>query len=105
MSCSTTATFKRGTTFSASVTYTPAAGGPANLTASTITSTIKDSQRSEYDLSITKAGDGLSFTAAYNGSTAAWALGNAKWDIKIVNGGSTFYSETLRLDIIEQVTE
>jgi len=104
MSCATTSTFKRGTTFSASVTYTPAAGGPADLTAATITSSIVDSSRSQYDLVITKAVDGLSFTAAFAGSTSSWGLGLAKWDIKIVNGGSTFYSETLRLDIIEQVT-
>jgi hypothetical protein len=91
MSCNT-ATFKRGTTFSATVTYTPAAGGPANLTSTTITSSIK-------------VVDGLSFTAVYSGSTSAWAIGNAKWDIKFVTGGSTFYSETLRLSVIEQVTE
>jgi len=54
---------------------------------------------------ITKAVDGLSFTAVYSGSTSAWAIGNAKWDIKFVTGGSTFYSETLRLSVIEQVTE
>ena len=104
MSCNT-ATFKRGTTFSATVTYTPAAGGPANLTSTTITSAIKDAGGAEYDLVITKAVDGLSFTAVYSGSTSAWAIGNAKWDIKFVTAGSTFYSETLRLNVIEQVTE
>jgi FlaG/FlaF family flagellin (archaellin) len=104
MSCNT-ATFKRGTTFSATVTYTPAAGGPANLSSSTVTSSIKDAGGAEYDLTITIAGGGLSFTAVYAGSTSAWALGNAKWDIKFVTAGSTFYSETLRLSVIEQVTE
>lgn len=104
MSCSTTATFKRGTSFAATVTYTPDAGGPANLLTTTVTSTIKDAQQNEYDLTITMAVNGLSFVASYPDSSD-WAVGVAKWDIKFNYGGSIFYSDTLRLDVIAQVTE
>jgi hypothetical protein len=50
------------------------------------------------------AGKGLSLTATYAGSTADWATGTARWDIKFSNNGSVFYSETMRLDVIGQVT-
>jgi hypothetical protein len=49
------------------------------------------------------AGDGLSFVASYS-STDAWALGSARWDIRFAYGTTVFYSQTLRLNIIDQVT-
>ena len=53
---STTVTFKRGTTYSATVTYTPAAGGPANLLTTTVTSDIIDAGDIVYPCTITMAG-------------------------------------------------
>jgi hypothetical protein len=103
MSCNTV-TFKRGTSFAASVDYTPETGGIPDLDGVTVTSAIIDAERNEYDLTVVVAGDGLSFTATYAGSTANWAIGTARWDIKFLNGDSVFYSETMRLDIIGQVT-
>lgn len=103
MSCNTV-TFKRGTTFVATAVYTPSAGGPANLLTTTVTSRITDSASQTYDLTITKAIDGLSFTMEYDGSTSAWWTGNARWDIKFVYGGNAFYTETLRIQVIESVT-
>lgn len=104
MTCSTTATFKRGTSFAATVTYTPDAGGPANLLTTTVTSGIVDAQQNYYPLTITMAVNGLSFVATYADSSD-WALGVAKWDIKFNYGGSVFFSDTLRLDVIAQVTQ
>lgn len=103
MSCNTV-TFKRGTSFGASVVWNPETGGLANLIGVTVTSSIIDADRNEFDLVVVVAGDGLSFTATYAGSTADWATGTARWDIKFSNGGSVFYSETMRLDVIGQVT-
>jgi hypothetical protein len=103
MSCNTV-TFKRGTSFAGTVTYTPDAGGPANLLTTTVTSTIVDSQWNEYPLTINMAVNGLSFVATYPDSSD-WALGVAKWDIKFNYGGSIFFSDTMRLDVIAQVTE
>ena len=103
MSCNTV-TFKRGTSFEAAVVYTPEAGGLANLIGVTVTSTIIDADRNEYDLVVVVAGNGLSFTATYPDLTAHWAVGTARWDIKFTNNDSVFYSETMRLVIVGQVT-
>lgn len=103
MSCNTV-TFKRGSTFATNCTYTPGASGPANLLATTVSSTIKDAGGSEYDLTVTVAIDGLSFTANYSGDTSTWALGMAKWDIKFDYAGGVFLTETLRINVIESVT-
>ncbi len=104
MSCNTV-TFKRGTNFGSSTVFTPEAP-PAIQTLSgvTVTSTIVDADRNEYDLTVVVAVDFLSFTANYSGSTADWAIGTARWDIKFSQGSTVFYSDTMRLDIIGQVT-
>jgi hypothetical protein len=49
------------------------------------------------------AGDGLSFVASYS-PTDAWTLGGARWDIRFAYSTTVFYSETMRLNIIDQVT-
>jgi hypothetical protein len=103
MSCNTV-TFKRGTSFGASIVYTPEVGGLANLIGVTVTSTIIDADRNEFDLTVVMAVDGLSFTASYPGDTSDWGVGSARWDIKFSNNGSVFYSDTMRLDVIGQVT-
>jgi len=103
MTCSTSVTFKRGTTFAGTVTYTPQAGGPANLLTTTVTSSIIDASNQVYPTTITMAGDGLSFVASYS-PTANWSLGSARWDIKFAYGTTVFYSETMRLNVIDQVT-
>ena len=100
---STSVTFKRGTTFAGTVTYTPSQGGPANLLSTTVTSDIIDAGNNTYPCTIVKAGDGLSFVASVS-DTSAWSLGNARWDIKFAYGTTIFYSETMRLSVIDQVT-
>ena len=102
MSVSTT--FKRGTTFAGTATYVQENGGPANLLSTTITSDVITVDGNVYHTTITKAGDGLSFTIYY-GNTATWALGAAKWDIKFSEGGVVWYTQTLRLNVIDQVTD
>jgi hypothetical protein len=103
MTCSTSVTFKRGTTFAGTVTYTPETGGPANLLTTTVTSSIIDASNQVYPCTITMAVDGLSFVASYS-PTANWSLGSARWDIKFTYGTTVFYSETMRLNVIDQVT-
>jgi hypothetical protein len=100
----TSVTFKRGTSFAGTCTYTPDAGGPSTITNVTITSDIITSDGSIYPTTITKAGNGLSFVVRYTGDSGSWALGTARWDIKFINAGAVFFSETMRLNIIDQVT-
>ena len=105
MSCPNTVTVSRGNTFACTFTWTPGASCPANLLTTTITSTFEDKQFNQYAMTITKAGDGLSFTVAYTGSTADWAIGLGRWDIKFVFPGSTVSrSEIFRVSVIESVT-
>ena len=105
MSCPNTVTVSRGNTFACTFTWTPGASGPANLLTTTITSTFEDKQFNQYAMTVTKAGDGLSFTVAYTGSTADWAIGVGRWDIKFVFPGSTVSrSEIFRVNVIDSVT-
>lgn len=97
-------TFKRGNTFATNCTYTPGASGPANLLTTAVASTVKDSCGNEYALTVTIAGNGLSFTANYVGDTSAWGLGAARWDIKFTYASGVFHTETIRVNVIESIT-
>jgi hypothetical protein len=105
MSCSNTVTISQGNTFACTFTWTPGASGPANLLTTTLTSTVEDRAGKEYELTITKAIDGLSFTAVYPGSTEDWAIGLGRWDIKFVFPGDTISrTEIFRVNVIDSVT-
>jgi len=99
----TTVTMKRGTTLAGTVNYT-AGAGPANLLGTTVTSDVIDSAGTTYHLTVTMAGDGLSFVLRYDGSTTDWNTGTGRWDIKFSTGGTVFYTETIRILIIDEVT-
>lgn len=99
----TTVTMKRGTTLACTVDYSPGAG-PANLLNTTVTSDVIDVAGTTYHLNVTMAQDGLSFVLAYPSSTADWATGTGRWDIKFSTGGVVFYTETIRILIIDEVT-
>lgn len=102
---SNTAYFQRGNSFAATFSWTPGATGPANLLATSLTSVIRDRCGTEYELTVTKALDGLSFTAAYSGSTVDWELGQHSWDIKFVFPGSPIsHSEMFRVIVEDTIT-
>jgi hypothetical protein len=102
---SDTVTLSQGNTFAATFSWTPGTTGPANLLATTLTSTVEDKCGNAYELVITKALDGLSFTVAYPGSTADWAIGTGRWDIKFVfPGGGISRTEVFRVQVIDSVT-
>ena len=105
MSCSNTVTFSQGNTFACTFTWTPGATGPANLLTTTLSSTLIDKDGAEYDMTVTTAVNGLSFTVTYAGDTSNWAIGLAKWDIKFVFPGSTVsHSDIFRVNVIDSVT-
>jgi hypothetical protein len=105
MSCTNQVTVSQGNTFACTFTWTPGATGPANLLTTTLSSSLEDRQGNVYDMTVTKAGDGLSFTVTYAGSTADWAIGLGKWDIKFVFPGSTISrTELFRVNVIDSVT-
>ena len=105
MSCSNTVTVSRGNTFACTFSWTPGATGPTDLLTTTISSSLEDRQANVYNMTVTKAVDGLSFTVAYSGHTANWAIGTGRWDIKFVFPGSTVSrSEIFRVNVIDSVT-
>jgi len=105
MSCPNQVSLSQGNTFACTFSWTPGATGPANLLTTTISSSLEDRDGNVYAMTVTKAGDGLSFTVAYAGSTATWALGLGKWDIKFVFPGSTISrTELFRVNVIDSVT-
>lgn len=105
MSCSNTVNISQGNTFACTFAWTPGESGPANLLATTLTSTVEDRSGKTYALTITKAVDGLSFTAVYPGDTSTWAIGLGRWDIKFVFPGSTVSrTEVFRVNVIDSVT-
>jgi hypothetical protein len=102
---SDTVTLSQGNSFAATFSWTPGATGPANLLDTTLTSTVEDKCGNAYELVITKALDGLSFTCTYPGSTADWALGLGRWDIKFAfPGGGISRTEVFRVQVIDSVT-
>lgn len=98
--------FKRGSTFPATVTYTPEAGGLANLLGTTITTDILDSAGTVHNLTNSLNGAGLVITVTGPAAgTKLWATGPAKWDIKVVlNTGVVIYSSTVTFTVIPQIT-
>lgn len=105
MSCPNTVTISKGNTFACTFTWTPGTTGPADLLTTTLSSTFEDKQLNQYAMTVTKAVDGLSFTVTYAGSTADWAIGLGRWDIKFVFPGSTVSrSEIFRVNVIDSVT-
>lgn len=104
MSCPNTVNISQGNSFACVFSWTPGETGPADLLTTTITSSLEDSANNSYGMTVTKAVDGLSFTVTYAGSTANWALGLAKWDIKFVYGSSITRSEIFRVKVIDSVT-
>lgn len=96
--------FKRESTWQATVNYTPDAGGPANLIGYTVTSAIRTSDRKTHDFSVELALDGLSFTVtATSDDTSEYSIGQADWDIRFLKD-SVSYTETLPILIVQQIT-
>ena len=106
MSCSNTAVFSRGDSFSSTWTWTPGEGEPETLIGTTILSTLRDKSSAEYDMTIVIAEDGLSWSATYPGDTSGWALGLASWDFRFAfDGGSISHSTMFRVQIVDTVTQ
>ena len=96
--------WKRGATFSAHCTYTPPEGGLETLEGATITSQIRASGSLVADLTASLAVDGLSFDLTAD-ETDDWPVGVAEWDVRIEIEGTVYYTTTVPLRILRQVTQ
>lgn len=90
-------------TFSVTYAYTPGAGDPANLSTITVTSGLRDSNRSYHPLTVTKAVDNLSFTLTSD--TSDWAAGQAIYDVKLQTGGVIWFFPKTLVTIAEGITQ
>jgi len=102
MSC-TNHQFKRGVTFIGAGTYATEPGWPASLTGVTIVTALLDAHNKlhYFDVVITSP---TTFTVTSN-QTQEWNIGTAYWDIKFYqNTSEVFYSATVRLEILPNVT-
>ena len=100
-----TVSISQGNSFACVFTWTPGEAGPANLSATTSTSDVRDHCGNIYSLVVTIAPGGLSFSTVYDGDTSEWSIGQASWDIKFVFPGSTVSrTEIFRVNVIDSVT-
>ena len=90
-------------TFSVTYAYTPGAGDPANLSTITVTAGLRDSNRGYHPLTVTKAGDNLSFTLTSD--TADWSAGQAVFDVKLQTGGVIWFFPKTLVTISEGITQ
>jgi hypothetical protein len=98
--------FKRGGTFSGTVTYTPPVGGLQTLTGTVITSDILDSAGVVHPLTLSLDNTGLVITFTDPATdTDDWATGPAKWDLRVkLNTGVVIYSSTVTFTVLPQIT-
>lgn len=102
-------TLKRGDTLLADCTYRDAIGDPVNLDTAGIT--VKSAVRSPdgrafFDLEyapknqVTNPGE---FTL--RGDSSNWINGEWAWDIRYIRGEDSFSSRTIRVKLLESVTQ
>lgn len=102
MSTTQTFDFKKGSTFGVEGIYTPEAGGPTDLTGVTIQSSVRDSRGNVYTLTVIIT-DSTHFSMSYD-LTDGWSLGSAFWDLKFSQNGVVFYSDTVVINVLKNVT-
>jgi hypothetical protein len=101
---SPTVTWKRGSTWAASVAYTPGAGDPSDLSTVTIACSVMDHNERRYVNVVTKHNDNMGFDIYFDGDSSSWADGTAAIDYKLMQNGIVFYSTTSRFIIEKQIT-
>jgi hypothetical protein len=101
MSC-TNHEFKQGQSFAGVATYVPEPGWPANLSGVVIYSALLDARNKKHYFTITVQSP-TQFTMSYD-NTQDWHSGTAYWDIQFSKDGTVFYSDTIRIAILPNVT-
>lgn len=101
---SPTVSWKRGSTFAASVAYTPGAGDPPTLEGVTVECSVMDHREARHPLLVEIQPDFLSFNILFVGDTSEWSIGTAALDYRCSLGGVVFYSTTARFIIEPQIT-
>jgi hypothetical protein len=90
-------------TFSISYAYVPGASDPATLAGITITSGLIDGAGAYHPLTVTKAGDNMSFTLSSD--TDTWAVGQATYDVRLQNGAVVQFFPKTFVNISKGITQ
>jgi hypothetical protein len=93
----------KDSTFSVSYAYAPGAGDPATLSGITLTAGLVDGAGAYHPLTVTKAGDNMSFTLSSD--TTAWALGQATYDVRLQNGAVIQYFPKTFVNVSQGITQ
>ena len=101
MSC-THHEFKQGQSFQGVATYTPETGWPVDLAGVTVNTALLDARNKKHYFTVT-IDSPTQFTMYYE-NTQDWNPGTAYWDIQFIQGSTVFYSETIRITILPNVT-
>lgn len=96
--------FKRGSTFSASGTYTPGTGAPATLAGASVKSKIMDYNRNYYTLAVEVAPNNLDYTLTLL-DTTSFSVGIAVLDLRIEWSSTQIqYTQTRQVNVVEEIT-
>ncbi|CAB4185078.1 hypothetical protein UFOVP1118_37 [uncultured Caudovirales phage] len=101
---SPTVTWKRGSTFAASVAYVPGLNEPETLDGIGILTSVMDNAQRRHPLTVEVQEDLVTFLCRFDGDSSEWAAGTAAWDFQFSQGGVVYYSTTVRFIIEPQVT-
>ena len=97
--------FKRGSSFSARASYTPAAGQPVDLSNVHVTSQVRTQAGALLaTLVIAMDSDFMGFTVRAVAGTASWPVGVHAWDLKLEIDGAVAYTETIKVVVLQEVT-
>jgi hypothetical protein len=95
--------WKQGMSFEATCTIPPSSSIP-DLNGVTIASSIRDASGTVFVLSVSVPDYEKTKFVLSIINTTAWAIGIAKWDVKITKDGKIMYTDTVELDVVERIT-
>lgn len=96
--------FKRGSTFECAITLTDSNGDPVVIDPADMQAQLRDSSNVLLaDLDITTDTPGT-YLLSTDSDTSAWALGVAFCDIRATVGTKVYYSDTVDICIVRQIT-
>lgn len=97
---------KRGDTFFVVCTYTDSNNNPLNLLQISIKSQIRDVKNQLISELIVEKLDQEEFTGKFSlkSDTDSWPVGELKWDIQYTSSGNVSSSDTIKINVIPDVT-
>ena len=96
--------WKQGMSFEATCTIPPSASIP-DLNGVTIQSSIRDANGVVFVLNVSVPDYEKTKFVLSLIDTTGWAIGIAKWDVKITKSGKIMYTDTVEFDVVSRITQ